>query len=94
MVDDSATSSNLIENIQEEVEIKVVSPIDQSVIKNITLDTPDQALGKVEVAESAFKGTWRSTPLQDRIDLVLRFVDCLLAKKHEIVKELSWMMGR
>jgi acyl-CoA reductase-like NAD-dependent aldehyde dehydrogenase len=90
------SSSHLIgyrENESKKGEIQLISPIDQSIVKTVQLETSAQALEKVELAETTFR-SWRSTPLQDRIDVVLRFVDCLLAKKHEIVKELSWTMGR
>ena len=46
--------------------------------------------------ESSIKAQkhWKQTPISTRIQIITKFVDCLLAKKEDIVTELSHLIGR
>lgn len=71
----------------------VVSPVDGSVYVSRPYATPaeiDAALGAVAAARRG----WASTPLAERIAVVERFVDEIVARADDYGEQLAWQMGR
>lgn len=73
--------------------IQVFSPADGSVVFErpaATAREVDRALEKAQEAQSR----WSGLPLQERLDILTRFTDAMMAKTDEIAREISVMMGR
>ena len=73
--------------------IQLISPVDGSVYVE-----REQASGPIidrtlDAAHRARAG-WRSTPVADRVKIVLAMVDRMEAMAGDIAPELSWQMGR
>ncbi|WP_191057641.1 aldehyde dehydrogenase family protein [Geminicoccus harenae] len=72
---------------------RTISPVDQSVYVERPLAdgaTIQAVLDRARAAQAA----WRAVPLEERIAVVGRFVDAVLAHKPEIAEEITWQMGR
>ena len=72
---------------------RTISPVDQSVYVERPLAdgaTIQATLDRARAAQAA----WRQVPLEERIAVVGRFVDAVLAHKPEIAEEITWQMGR
>jgi len=74
-------------------EIKVVSPIDGSVVARRTLAGAGEIAAVVAAAKKAQRD-WRAVPLAGRIDICRRFAVAMLARKQDIAIELTRQMGR
>ena len=70
-----------------------VSPVDGSVVVTRPLATGKDIESAVSRAVTAQK-LWRQTPLRERIELCLRFVEAMELRADEIGEELTWQMGR
>ncbi|HET6328546.1 MAG TPA: aldehyde dehydrogenase family protein [Planctomycetaceae bacterium] len=73
--------------------VKIVSPVDGSVVAERPYATPaeiDTALSDAHRARTK----WRATPLAERARFCSLAVDALLAMADEIAPELAWQMGR
>lgn len=73
--------------------VRIVSPIDGSVVAERAVATPAEVSSAVELARSAWR-SWRRSSLADRAEVVGGFVDAVLALGDEIVPELARQMGR
>ncbi|MBM7067451.1 aldehyde dehydrogenase family protein [Actibacterium sp. 188UL27-1] len=73
--------------------IRCISPIDGSVYAERPTMSHDDALTAITRAQAA-QMAWALTPLETRIDLVLKGIENLGATNDEIVPELAWQMGR
>ena len=72
---------------------ETVSPIDGSIFVQRDLATGAQieaALAKAVTAQAK----WRAVPLDERREIVLRFVAAMESKADDIGQELAWQMGR
>lgn len=72
---------------------RTYSPVDGSLYVERPLATQDELGQALERAQRGFL-TWRQVPLTERIAGVNAFVEAFLAKREEIIPELSWQMGR
>ncbi len=73
--------------------IQVFSPVDGSVVFErpaATAREVERALDKAREAQSR----WSGLPLEERLDILTRFTDAMVAKTDEIAREISLMMGR
>ncbi|MEE9321770.1 MAG: aldehyde dehydrogenase family protein [Granulosicoccus sp.] len=74
-------------------QLNCVSPIDGSVFatrETLTLEGAKQAVAAARQAQLA----WATRPLDERIQLVMKGVDRLVAMNDDVVPELAWQMGR
>eukprot|EP01136_Pigoraptor_vietnamica_P043456 Opistho-1_new@18884 len=74
-------------------ELKVVTPIDNSVFVTRKLATDEEVAQTLQRARDAHK-KWRDVPLKERMAYCTRFVDAFVKRKDEIAKELTMQMGR
>lgn len=74
-------------------ELKVVSPIDGSVVARRSL-ADSAAIAAALAAARKAQREWRAGPLAARIETVRRFTAAMRAKKDEIGAELTRQMGR
>src|SRR6186713_2311801 len=72
---------------------KTVSPVDGSVYCERALAGASQIDAALDQAVKAQRA-WRSTSIDERARLCLRFCDLFEAKKEDIARELTWQMGR
>jgi len=73
--------------------LRTISPVDGSLyVERPYADHEmiDKALGAAREAGM----TWRKTPIEERIAICSRAVDCFVASKEGIAEEISWQMGR
>lgn len=73
--------------------LRVTSPVDGS----IYVERPLAGLSEVEAVLSRAKqaqADWKQTSVAERARICGAFTDALIARKEEIVPELSWQMGR
>lgn len=73
--------------------LQVYSPIDGGLILERDPASPEQVQLAVESARKA-QTRWAGLPLQERLDILSRFVDVFVSKKDEIARELTTTMGR
>ncbi|MBI1244019.1 MAG: aldehyde dehydrogenase family protein [Alphaproteobacteria bacterium] len=73
--------------------LKTISPVDGREYCTRPLATGPQIEAALSAAQSA-KEAWRGTPLAQRIALVTKMVDAVLAHRDAIAEELTWQMGR
>jgi len=72
---------------------KTISPVDGRVFVERELASAteiDAALSQAVTAQRQ----WRNTPLAERLDVCLRFVEAMEAEADSIGEELTWQMGR
>jgi acyl-CoA reductase-like NAD-dependent aldehyde dehydrogenase len=72
---------------------RTISPVDQSVYVERPLADGAMIQAVLDRARAA-QAAWRAVPLEERIAVVGRFVDAVLAHKPEIAEEITWQMGR
>ncbi len=73
--------------------VRVISPVDGSTVAEYPLTTDAQLEAALTAAARA-QAAWARTPLEERQQLVARFVEAMLAMAEEIVPELARCMGR
>ncbi|MCL8385786.1 aldehyde dehydrogenase family protein [Xanthobacter aminoxidans] len=73
--------------------LKCVSPIDGRVFAERPVADPEQASAAVAAARAA-QVRWREVPLADRVAVVRKGVEALVADRDGAAEELAWMMGR
>ncbi len=72
---------------------KTISPVDGRVFVERALAGAGEIERALDAAVAAQK-RWRDVPLEQRIQIVLRFVDAMEARAGALGEELSWQMGR
>lgn len=73
--------------------VKIVSPVDGSVVAERPYATPAEVDAALSDAQRAQK-TWSATPLAERARFCTAAVEALLSMADEIAPELAWQMGR
>ncbi len=73
--------------------LKTISPVDGREYCTRPLAGKAQIEAALAAAQKAKDG-WRRTPLAQRIALVAKMVDAVLANREAIAEELTWQMGR
>ena len=71
----------------------VITPIDGSVLLTQNYSTPDEMQAALTAAKTAQK-SWRNTPLAERVALVGKAVDYLVAQKDAIALSIAQQIGR
>jgi acyl-CoA reductase-like NAD-dependent aldehyde dehydrogenase len=74
-------------------DIVCLSPIDGSEVARLPTATPAGIAAAIAVAREA-QAEWRRVPIADRVAMLTRLVDAMLAMKDEIGPELTRQMGR
>ena len=72
---------------------KTITPIDNSVYLERPLSTQNEIDDVIENSKKSFQ-SWKSTSIDDRIKIINKFIDNLIALKPEISKEICWQIGR
>jgi len=72
---------------------KTFSPVDGSVYVERPIATDAQVQQTMENARQA-QARWKRVALEERIDIVNRFIDAFVARKEAIAEEITWQMGR
>ena len=72
---------------------KTFSPVDGSVYVERPIATDAQVQQTMENARQA-QTRWKRVALEERIDIVNRFIDAFIARKEAIAEEITWQMGR
>src|SRR6185503_3821147 len=72
---------------------KTFSPVDGSVYVERPIATDAQVQQTLENARQA-QARWKRVALEERIDIVNRFIDAFVARKEAIAEEITWQMGR
>ena len=72
---------------------KTITPIDNSVYLERPLSTQNEIDKVIENSKKSFK-SWRNTSIEDRITIINKFIDNLIALKPEVSKEICWQIGR
>ena len=72
---------------------KTISPVDGSVYVEKPYHTPEETEATLSRAKEAQKA-WVAVPLEQRKEIIYRFVDALVSHKEEIAEEISRQMGR
>lgn len=73
--------------------VKIISPVDGKVYVERPIASDAALRQAIADAKRAMPG-WAATPLADRLALVNKAIDALIAMNDEIVPELAWQMGR
>jgi len=73
--------------------IQCISPVDGSVYVERQTASPEEIERVLNAAEAA-QGSWKNTPVSERMALCSKAVDAFLAQREEIAEELTWQMGR
>ncbi len=73
--------------------VDIISPIDGSIYASRKLASGDDISAATTKARTAQRD-WGNVPLAERVQLVGRMVDELIAMNDDIVAELAWQMGR
>jgi acyl-CoA reductase-like NAD-dependent aldehyde dehydrogenase len=73
--------------------VKIISPIDGSVVAERSLATQSEVDAALKVAQAAQR-QWSAVPVAERARFCLRAVDALVAMADEIAAELARQMGR
>ena len=72
---------------------KTITPIDNSVYLERPLASENEINEILDNAKSSFI-EWKNTSIDERIIVINKFIDNLLALKEEISKEICWQIGR
>ncbi len=72
---------------------KTITPIDNSVYLERPLSTQNEIDNVIENSKRSFQ-SWKSTSIDDRIKIINKFIDNLIALKSEVSKEICWQIGR
>ena len=72
---------------------KTITPIDNSIYLERPLASENEIDEILDNAKSSFI-EWRNTSIDERIIVINKFIDNLLALKEEISKEICWQIGR
>jgi len=72
---------------------KTITPIDNSVYLERPLSTQTEIDNVIENSKKSFQ-SWKSTSIDDRIKIINKFIDNLIALKPEVSKEICWQIGR
>ena len=72
---------------------KTITPIDNSVYLERPLASENEINEILDSAKSSFI-EWKNTSIDERIIVINKFIDNLLALKDEISKEICWQLGR
>ena len=72
---------------------KTITPIDNSVYLERPLSTQNEIDNVIENSKRSFQ-SWKSTSIDDRIKIINKFIDNLIALKPEVSKEICWQIGR
>ena len=72
---------------------KTITPIDNSVYLERPLASENEINEFLDSAKSSFI-EWKNTSIDERIIVINKFIDNLLALKDEISKEICWQIGR
>ena len=72
---------------------KTITPIDNSVYLERPLSTQTEIDDVIENSKKSFQ-SWKSTSIDDRIKIINKFIDNLIALKPEVSKEICWQIGR
>ena len=72
---------------------KTITPIDNSVYLERPLSTQNEIDDVIENSKKSFQ-LWKSTSIDDRIKIINKFIDNLIALKPEVSKEICWQIGR
>ena len=72
---------------------KTITPIDNSVYLERPLSTQSEIDDVIENSKKSFQ-SWKSTSIDDRIKIINKFIDNLIALKPEVSKEICWQIGR
>ena len=73
--------------------LKTVSPVDGRIYAERELASQAQVASALAASRIAQRA-WRAVPIPERVAVIDRFVECMLARKDEIATEISWQMGR
>ena len=73
--------------------IKVISPIDNSIVCERHLASDDEVSRALTRAQKA-KKQWKQTDVQDRATICMQFLEAIENEKQAIANELTWQMGR
>ena len=72
---------------------KTITPIDNSVYLERPLSTQTEIDKVIENSKKSFQ-SWKNTSIEDRITIINKFIDNLIALKPEVSKEICWQIGR
>ena len=72
---------------------RTISPVDGRVLVERPLAAESAVAAALERAGQAF-ASWRTTPVEQRIAVLNRAIDLLVAKRDELATEITWQMGR
>ena len=72
---------------------KTITPIDNSVYLERPLSTQNEIDNVIENSKKSFQ-SWKSNSIDDRIKIINKFIDNLIALKPEVSKEICWQIGR
>ena len=72
---------------------KTITPINNSIYLERELASESKINSVIEKASTSFE-IWKNTSLDDRINIVNKFIDNLIDLKDEISKEICWQIGR
>ena len=72
---------------------KTITPIDNSIYLERPLASENEINEILDNAKSSFI-EWKNTSIDERIIVINKFIDNLLALKEEISKEICWQIGR
>ena len=72
---------------------KTITPIDNSVYLERPLASENEINEILDNAKSSFI-EWKNTSIDERIIIINKFIDNLLALKEDISKEICWQIGR
>jgi acyl-CoA reductase-like NAD-dependent aldehyde dehydrogenase len=70
-----------------------VSPVDDKPYVTRNLATTEEVNSTIERSNIAFQ-SWKKVPVKERVQIMSKFVDAFVAKKEDLVKELTLQMGR
>ena len=72
---------------------KTITPIDNSVYLERPLSTQNEIDKVIENSKKSFM-SWKNTSIENRITIINKFIDNLIALKPEVSKEICWQIGR
>ena len=72
---------------------KTITPINNSIYLERPLSKNDDIENVLGKSQKIFQ-KWKSTSIDDRIIIINKFIDNLIALKSEISKEICWQIGR
>ena len=72
---------------------RTISPVDGRVLVERPLADEAEIAAALERARAAAAG-WRDTPVEERVALLGRAIDHMVARRDELAAEITWQMGR